>query len=432
MQKGCEEVKLSSFDEINELHSNQNKRNSLLSSGKSMTEIQKTHADDTQVSHSSPDQNLLSVKTENTPDNFQDVDGLDDRKRDNTVQRDEERTAVSTPKKELHGHNPYNSEEEDSVISMQNQSALGKKESLAIQVHAGEPQVLQFEQIPKTPSKKTDKALEDGYNWRKYGQKLVKGNEFVRSYYRCTFPNCSMKRQVERSHVGPITDIVYLGQHHHPKPQESSQLSICSVLPIQQKKADEPSLASGNDNEVIDAKGPTSHTEQIEIPIASSNSATEGRVSQSCKTSHEDGDQKVKKQKKDAGNTNEAPLDKSNGESKIIVQAQSEVDMVNDGYRWRKYGQKMVKGNTNPRSYYRCTNVCCPVKKHVERDSADHKTVITTYEGQHNHEIPPGRIVSPNSAGSSANRASSSVNDPPRPKENKSSLDIVVHISAST
>ena len=36
-------------------------------------------------------------------------------------------------------------------------------------------------------------------------------------------------------------------------------------------------------------------------------------------------------------------------ESHMVVKTPSEVDIVNDGYRWRKYGQKLVKGNPNPR-----------------------------------------------------------------------------------
>lgn len=36
-------------------------------------------------------------------------------------------------------------------------------------------------------------------------------------------------------------------------------------------------------------------------------------------------------------------------ESRIIVQTTSEVDLLDDGYRWRKYGQKIVKGNPYPR-----------------------------------------------------------------------------------
>jgi len=36
-------------------------------------------------------------------------------------------------------------------------------------------------------------------------------------------------------------------------------------------------------------------------------------------------------------------------EPKIIVQTTSEVDLLDDGYRWRKYGQKVVKGNPYPR-----------------------------------------------------------------------------------
>ena len=64
----------------------------------------------------------------------------------------------------------------------------------------------------------------DGYNWRKYGQKLVKGSNYPRSYYICTYPNCPVKKKVERSPAGCITEIVYKGSHNHPKPQQ--QLAI--------------------------------------------------------------------------------------------------------------------------------------------------------------------------------------------------------------
>lgn len=36
-------------------------------------------------------------------------------------------------------------------------------------------------------------------------------------------------------------------------------------------------------------------------------------------------------------------------EPKIVVQTRSEVDILDDGFKWRKYGQKVVKGNTYPR-----------------------------------------------------------------------------------
>lgn len=62
---------------------------------------------------------------------------------------------------------------------------------------------------------------EDGYNWRKYGQKQVKGSEYPRSYYKCTHANCLVKKKVERSYDGQITEIIYKGAHNHPKPQPS-------------------------------------------------------------------------------------------------------------------------------------------------------------------------------------------------------------------
>ncbi|KAL0537465.1 hypothetical protein IC582_026443 [Cucumis melo] len=66
----------------------------------------------------------------------------------------------------------------------------------------------------------------------------------------------------------------------------------------------------------------------------------------------------------------------------------TEIDNLEDGYRWRKYGQKAVKNSPFPRSYYKCTSQNCSVKKRVERSSEDPGFVITTYEGKHNHYCP--------------------------------------------
>nr|XP_018677368.1 PREDICTED: probable WRKY transcription factor 49 [Musa acuminata subsp. malaccensis] len=59
--------------------------------------------------------------------------------------------------------------------------------------------------------------------------------------------------------------------------------------------------------------------------------------------------------------------------------------LADDGYKWRKYGQKSIKNSPNPRSYYRCTNPRCNAKKQVERSMEDPETLIVTYEGLHLH-----------------------------------------------
>ncbi|GLJ18204.1 hypothetical protein SUGI_0321940 [Cryptomeria japonica] len=72
-------------------------------------------------------------------------------------------------------------------------------------------------------------------------------------------------------------------------------------------------------------------------------------------------------------------------EPRFCFQTMSEVDVLDDGYKWRKYGQKVVKNTHHPRSYYRCTQNNCRVKKRVERLADDPRMVITTYEGRHTH-----------------------------------------------
>ncbi|KAI3465417.1 hypothetical protein Pfo_022080 [Paulownia fortunei] len=72
----------------------------------------------------------------------------------------------------------------------------------------------------------------------------------------------------------------------------------------------------------------------------------------------------------------------------IAFRTKSEFENLDDGYKWTKYGKKMVKTNTNPRNYYKCSSEGCKVKKRVERDEQDNRYVLTTYEGVHNHESP--------------------------------------------
>ncbi|XP_015880067.3 WRKY transcription factor 71 [Ziziphus jujuba] len=93
----------------------------------------------------------------------------------------------------------------------------------------------------------------------------------------------------------------------------------------------------------------------------------------------EDKSKKVTKTKK---------KEKRQREPRFAFLTKSEVDHLEDGYRWRKYGQKAVKNSPYPRSYYRCTTQKCGVKKRVERSYQDPSIVITTYEGQHNHQCP--------------------------------------------
>ncbi|OWM81664.1 probable WRKY transcription factor 25 [Punica granatum] len=223
-----------------------------------------------------------------------------------------------------------------------------------------------------------NKKSDDGYNWRKYGQKQVKGSENPRSYYKCTFPNCPTKKKVERSlDDGQITEIVYKGTHNHPKPQSTRKngsqtqaiqayARTCSEFSDQSVTVQEDSSVSMGEEEF----------EQVSNSVGDDNESEP--EAKRCKGENE------------YRNVSGAES-RTVKEPRVVVQTMSEIDILDDGYRWRKYGQKVVKGNPNPRSYYKCTFTGCPVRKHVERAAHDMRAVITTYEGKHNHDVPVGR-----------------------------------------
>ncbi|XP_076904890.1 WRKY transcription factor SUSIBA2-like [Bidens hawaiensis] len=284
-----------------------------------------------------------------------------------------------------------------------------------------------------TVSKLPEKPTGDGYNWRKYGQKHVKGNIFIRSYYKCTFANCPARKQVERSNDGNITEINYLWNHEHPKPPNILVKGVPIVLPVQSIPSDKPSedhssvlSAPNNDHEVSEAD-----THQLTVvPISENNMEVDAKENETKSEINNDVSPDSKRQKREITSMNEGISTKTNCEPRVVVQTTSVVDIVNDGYRWRKYGQKLVKGNHNPRSYYRCTSAGCLAKKHVERSSNDEKVVITTYEGRHDHDMPGGRTVTPNISGTGTGPTSVE-NDGSRGQPESGGMEMVLHVSAT-
>ncbi|KAG0524666.1 hypothetical protein BDA96_07G231300 [Sorghum bicolor] len=301
--------------------------------------------------------------------------------------------------------------------------------------------------------------LDDGYNWRKYGEKQVKKSEHPRSYYKCTHPKCPVKKMVERSLEGHITEIVYRGSHSHPLPLPNSRPSV-PLSHFNDSEADgnfSSKPGPGYDSSTSQGIAPKGqfqdvHSGALETKLSGSLTTTEiadtsvmeSMDVSSTLSSNEKGDRAMngavpstndmnedetesKRRKMEvsvASNTANIVTDmaamasRTAREPRIVVQTTSEVDILDDGYRWRKYGQKVVKGNPNPRSYYKCTYAGCSVRKHVERASNDLKSVITTYEGRHNHEVPAARNSNGHpSYGSSAAPQGSSLHRRPEPPQ---------------
>ncbi|XP_028762912.1 disease resistance protein At4g27190-like isoform X2 [Neltuma alba] len=139
-----------------------------------------------------------------------------------------------------------------------------------------------------------DHTPDDGYSWRKYGQKIVAGSKIPSSYYKCTHVGCPVKKKLTRRSEEDLTivEIVYKGTHTHPSRQRDRSL-------------------------------------------------------------HEL---------------------KSN--------------VFDDDYRWKKYGEEIISGSPNPRSYYGCVSTDCSAKKHVQVSDEDPTMVEITSTGVHTCSTP--------------------------------------------
>ncbi|KAL7591815.1 hypothetical protein Lser_V15G33264 [Lactuca serriola] len=207
---------------------------------------------------------------------------------------------------------------------------------------------------------RTVKTPIDGYNWRKYGQKQVKSPEGSRSYYKCTYNECEAKKIESCDQYNSITKIVYKGQHKHEQPKKvfTRRGKVLSSSKGQERKFT---------SKLCKSSGPVSNgpilVEEMDAPppkrrVKKNSMVSPGSVLKAAK------------------------------KPKFVVHAAGDVGISADGYRWRKYGQKMVKGNPHPRNYYKCTSAGCPVRKHIEMAVDGSSEVILTYKGVHDHDIP--------------------------------------------
>ncbi|XP_047309537.1 probable WRKY transcription factor 25 [Impatiens glandulifera] len=223
----------------------------------------------------------------------------------------------------------------------------------------------------------------DEYNWKRCGTRILKGSSTRKEYYNCSnYPQCGSKKHIEKDENGNIIQIVFKGQHEHPKPNKLTSSSFQGHV----------------DHSYIGQEGPLDRTN----PIISVVAHYQDQSSWDDVSDEEEPDDSRNMEEEDGGDINNEQREeqreehREHGEEqgeeqrepKVVIEVLSDTCIVKDGYKWRKYGQKTVKGHTYPRHYYKCTSSNCCVKKQVERSSKDIGNVIVSYEGKHIHELP--------------------------------------------
>ncbi|KVI09528.1 DNA-binding WRKY [Cynara cardunculus var. scolymus] len=272
----------------------------------------------------------------------------------------------------------FNTSREQALAASQSENAKGINPPKLTPMKSGNDKRSQFH------TNNSDRPSYDGYNWRKYGQKQVKGSDYPRSYYKCTHPNCLVKKKVERSIDGEIAEIVYKGEHNHSKPRlprrhafDGTSEGSNTQLPNNQLNNDNEGSEGGTGIKIDEVLGSSSHLTNL-VKVQESYNHVSSEAVDACMPTLDRfcgvarvHDESASKRRKSSSILNE-PYGEGLQQPRIVVHDGTDSEAISDGFR----------------SYYRCTGVKCNVRKHVERASDDPSVFITTYEGKHNHEMP--------------------------------------------
>jgi len=242
--------------------------------------------------------------------------------------------------------------------------------------------------------------------WRKYGQKSITGAQAPRQYFKCGTADCPARKlvrlarcvrsldwsrpeeaearrafpasQLEVDSSGTVCFLRYEGQHTHEAPPPKALAAEGAAAPRKRASGTRKRKPKSSDAGGSDEDGGGWGEERAAGKRRKAAVAAAAAVAAVAAAAEEVGD---------VDGEEEGIVTGCSGERTVLVE--SGEDLLDDGWRWRKYGQKFVRGSKHPRSYYKCTTVGCPMRKHVERSSVDAQLVVTTYEHAHDHAQPP-------------------------------------------